>query len=247
MTSQRRQIRTAVIPMAPTGAARAARQQVRPGTAVGTTVATLGVLSALAAVEHGVGEIGQGPVSPGGLVFRSWEGVAAFGPLDGEPAMSLVPHLLLSGILTILVALCLALGSVLFAAGRVRARNLIALSILLLLVGGGFGPPLLGLLAGALAVRAEHAPPARPPARVSRVAARWWPGFLAAAALFFLGLVPGTAVLYLTAGVDDPVLVAALTAGAFLSTAAALLSARTWDRQRLLRQGAPSTGGRTSS
>lgn len=213
---------------------------------MGTTVATLGVLSALAAVEHGVGEIGQGPVPPGGPVFRSWEGVAAFSPLDGEPAMSLVPHLLLSGIMTILVALCLALGSVLFAAGRAHARNLIAWSILLLLVGGGFGPPLLGLLAGALAVRAEHAPPARP-GPVIQVVAPWWPWFVAAAALFFLGLVPGTAVLYLTAGVDDAGLVTALTTGAFLSTAGALLTARAWDRQRLLDQRAARTDAHTSS
>lgn len=233
--------------MARTGTERqAARQQVRPGTAVGTTVATLGVLSALAAVEHGVGEIVQEPAEPTGLVFRSWEGVAAFGPLDGEPAMSLVPHLLLSGVLTILVALCLALGSVLFAAGRARGEGLIALSILLLLVGGGFGPPLLGLLAGGLAIRAAHGPPARP-GPVIHVVARWWPFFVAAAALFFLGLVPGTAVLYLTAGVDDAGVVTALTTGAFICTVAALLTARAWDRQRLLDQRAAKTDAPTSS
>ena len=68
-------------------------------------VATLGTLAGLAGVEHGIGEILQGNVAPEGLAIIAWPGSELFRVLGGEPAMTIVPSLLVTGILAILVSL----------------------------------------------------------------------------------------------------------------------------------------------
>lgn len=202
----------------------------RTGGATVTTVRVFGVLAAFTGVEHGVGEITQGSVAPAAVVFESWPHVAAFEPLDGEPAMSLVPHLLVSGVLSVLVALVLGVVALLHPHRRHSGPLLVGLSLLLLLVGGGFGPPVLGVLAGLLATRVHASPSGRPPGPVTRFGAGLWPWPLLAATASFLGLVPGTALLYAATGTDSPTLVAVLTVGAFASTALAMWTARARDR-----------------
>ena len=196
------------------------------------TVATMGVLAALAGAEHGVGEIRQGWVAPPAWVFKSWEGTPAFGPVNGEPAMTVVPNLVVTGVLAVVVALAVGLWAVRFADRRHGGLVLIALSVLLLVVGGGFGPALIGVLAGVLATRIG-ATPSAPPGPVSRVLAGLWPWLLVATVIFFLGLVPGTVLLYLAAGVDTPALVVALTAASFASAVLAVLGARGRDRAQM--------------
>jgi len=51
-------------------------------------VAVLGTLVGLAGVEHGVGEVLQGPVRPGGLFIMSWPDAPALEILSGEPALT---------------------------------------------------------------------------------------------------------------------------------------------------------------
>lgn len=198
-------------------------------TATAATVRVLGALAAFTGVEHGLGEISQGPGRPPAPVFESWPHVAAFDPLDGEPAMSLVPDLLLSGVLSVAVAL--ALG---WVALRLPDRPhcgllLLGLSLVLLLVGGGFGPPVVGALAGLLAIRVDT-PPARPPGPGTRLGALLWPWPLVAATVCFFGLVPGTAVLHALSGKTYPAFVSVLTLGAFTATALAIWTARARDR-----------------
>ena len=77
-----------------------------PG-ATRVVIATFGLLAALAGVEHGVGELRQVPLPPPGLVFESWPDVPAFAVLGGEPALTVLPSLAVSGLLTIVVALVL--------------------------------------------------------------------------------------------------------------------------------------------
>lgn len=193
-----------------------------------TTVATFGVLAAFTGVEHGLGAIAQGPVTPPSMVFESWPQVAAFDPLNGEPAMTLVPNMLATGVLAVLVATVLGVWSLYYAGRRHGGTVLLALSVLLLLVGGGFGPPLLGALAGALATRIP-APRCREPRPVTGLVATAWPWPLVVAVACFLGLFPGTTLLSALIGFEGPLLVAALTIGAFLSTALAMWTARAHD------------------
>ena len=108
-------------------------------------VSVFGGLAALAGMEHGIGEALQGSVAPAGLVFPSWPDAAFFRSVAGEPAMSLVPNLLASGILSILVSLVFLVWAIAFPhRKRMRPGPAGSCRVVLLLVGGGFGPPLLG-------------------------------------------------------------------------------------------------------
>lgn len=97
----------------------------------------------------------QGSRSPGGIVFNSWAEGRIASNLGGEPAMSVVPNLLITGILTIVVSLALLAWAVGFFDRRHAGSGLVLLSVAMLMVGGGFGPPLLGMLAGATAAGAS--------------------------------------------------------------------------------------------
>lgn len=204
-------------------------ESIGTGSATVTTVRVLGALVAFTGVEHGVGEISQGPAAPPAMVFESWSHVAAFDPLSGEPAMSLIPNLLISGVLSVLVALVLGGVALGYPAGPYSGALLLGLSVVLLVVGGGFGPPLLGVLTGLLATRIDG-PPSRRPGPATMRGARLWPWPLLVAVGSFLGLVPGTALLYAASGWDLSALVIALAVAAFTATALAMWTARARDR-----------------
>jgi hypothetical protein len=72
---------------------------------------------------------------------------------------------------------------------------LIGLSVLLLLllVSGGFAPPLMGVFVG-IGVMRIGVPARRPPSAALRTLGRTWAWFVAAGVLGYLGLVPGTLV-----------------------------------------------------
>jgi len=160
--------------------------------AIRTTVATFGTLAGLAGIEHGVGEILQGSVAPAGIVIQSWPNSPWFQILNGEPAMTLVPNLLVTGILATLCSAALAAWSVLFAHKKHGALGVIVLSLAALPVGGGFGPPLLGTIVGLTATRI-HAPLER--WRSRRTLAALWPWAYAGALASWMLLCPGTSIL----------------------------------------------------
>jgi hypothetical protein len=69
------------------------------------TVSTFGALAGLAGIEHGIGEMLQGNKAPDGMMILSWPGSALFRILAGEPAMTIIPNFLVSGILAVLSSL----------------------------------------------------------------------------------------------------------------------------------------------
>lgn len=198
------------------------------GKALRTVTGVFGLLAALAGVEHGLGEILQGPVAPDGPVFRSWPGNEAFEILDGEPAFTVLPDLLVSGVVTVAVAVVFGAWAV---AGVHRRRGplvLIGLALLLFAVGGGFGPPLLGIILGIGASR--PAVPSRPPGPAARVMAKAWPWAMGAGAAGYLGLVPGTLVMHALRGTPPESVVYGLMAMAFGGVLLALAGARASNR-----------------
>ena len=82
----------------------------------------------------------QGSVRPESLVFQSWPDAQAIETLQGEPAMTIVPNLLISGILTVIAALVFTDVAIRFGGRPHLCSALIMLSLVMLLVGGGFGP-----------------------------------------------------------------------------------------------------------
>ncbi|MHB1296782.1 MAG: hypothetical protein ACYC4R_17530 [Anaerolineae bacterium] len=200
--------------------------------ATGVTVRAFGILAGLAGIEHGVGEILQGNRPPVGMVFSSWPDAAFFRGVSGEPAMSLIPNLLISGILSILVSLALMVWA--GTCGRRRHGGLILalLSLVLLLVGGGFGPPLLGLILAGAGSRIA-APPSWWRADGAARMARWWPWTFAAALATWLAMFPGTAILGYLSGMDTSYLLAVLLVMAFGLLLLAIVAGFAYDTRQL--------------
>ena len=150
--------------------------------------ALFGVFAGFGGPEHGYFEILQGNVRPASLMFP-----AMGPPCDPakvwnacEPAVTVVPSLLVTGILATIVGLI----TMIWAAGFVHKKNggivLILQCIALLLVGGGVVPPVIGLIAGMVATRI-HAPMNVRPGGVSRILAGLWPWPLVAFFVWALG------------------------------------------------------------
>ncbi len=106
-----------------------------------------GVLSGLGGLRHGIGEVLQGNVRSEGLVTESW----TIGPLStnmgGEPGLTIIPNMLVTGLLTIVVSLAVIVWSLSFVQREHGGLVLFLLTFGMLLVGGGFGPPVVGMLA----------------------------------------------------------------------------------------------------
>jgi protein-S-isoprenylcysteine O-methyltransferase Ste14 len=188
------------------------------------TAAFLGFYAGLLAIQHGIFEVMQGSYPTGGLIFN-----AIGPPCQPEavwhacfPAMSLIPNLLVTGITAMLVGLGLAVWAVAFV-GRWRGGLVLgALSLLALLVGGGFVPVFIGMVAAVTASRLRL--PASPGRRGWCIVSTLWPWPLVLMALWLpgswlLGHFFGAAMLqagiltFLVFDVSMPVLVAVSSFG----------------------------------
>ena len=125
-----------------------------------TTIVTsvMGTIAGIAGFEHGVGEIMQGNVVPPGIFFESWPDSKLFANMAGEPAMSLIPNILISGMISIIVSGYLIYWSITKTDSKYYGYGYLGLSFLLLLVGGGFGPPLLGIILGSTTIFLKKTP-----------------------------------------------------------------------------------------
>lgn len=194
-------------------------------TATRTVVRAFGLIVALAGAEHGVGEILQGAVRPSGAVVAAWPDARFFRVEGGEPALVLIPDLRLAGVLTLVVCVAFALRAWYADRGPHARVHLIALAIILLLAGGGFGPPLLGCAVSLLAGRLVSSEPTSQDRLDSR---RWmahsFPGSLYAAIGAWLLVLPGLPLLDVLVGVSD-ILVGPAVAVAALALWFAAMSA----------------------
>lgn len=174
------------------------------------TVSVMGAIVALAGLEHGVGEILQGNVKPDGMVIMSWQD-PAFAVLGGEPAMTIVPSLLASGVLSILVSVLFLMWATLFIQRKHGGLVLILLSVILLLVGGGFGPPILGIILGTTGTKVNSTWAqwsTRRPGRSRRILAGAWGWFLAASVVAWLIVFPGLILIDQLVGLSNPEMIA---------------------------------------
>lgn len=159
---------------------------------------TLGVVAGITGIEHGVGEVLQGNVQPAGVVIESWPDSELYNILAGEPAMTIIPSLLVSGISSILVSVVLMVWAIRFIDTRHGGLGLILLSFTLLLVGGGFGPPVIGVLVGLAGTRIHSELSwlkKRVPADTLGLASRLWRGSFAACVFGLFSLWPGSIML----------------------------------------------------
>jgi hypothetical protein len=156
-----------------------------------TVAMWLGIAAGLAGLEHGYFEILQGNTRPAGLVFPSMGP-----PCDPEvvwnacePAMSILPNFLITGILAMLLGLTMIVWSAAYVQRKDGGLVLILLSVALLLFGGGIFPPLIGVIGGGAGTRINR-PFRGESGRVTRIAAKLWPWPLVILLVWLLGQFP---------------------------------------------------------
>jgi hypothetical protein len=156
------------------------------------TVSTFGTIIGIAGLEHGVGEILQGDIPPPGIVIESWPNNAAYEIMAGEPAMTLLPSMLLSGILTVIMSIILIFWTVKYIDRKYGGLIFILLSFLLLPIGGGFAPPLMGFIVGIFAVRMNR----RTDWSIkNQYLGRIWPVIFVSSVIAYFSLWPGMVIL----------------------------------------------------
>lgn len=112
---------------------------------------TYGLLAGLAGVEHGFFETLQGNLAPSGIMIQAIGPAQRFWSHGGEPAMTLIPNFLATGLLAMLVGGLVMLWSAVFIQRKHAGLILILLSVVQLLVGGGIMPIFLAITAGIVA------------------------------------------------------------------------------------------------
>ena len=130
-----------------------AEKRVDPASEMRQLAALCGVLAGLGGITHAIGEVRQGNAPTDGMVIDSWADGRIAANLGGEPAMTVLPTTAYAGIATF-VASAAVIACSLVVLRRPVGGPLIVLSVVMLLAGGGFGPPVLGILAGGVALGA---------------------------------------------------------------------------------------------
>ena len=115
-----------------------------------TVAAWFGISAGIAGIEHGYFEILQGNTRPESLMIASMGHPCV--PEEAwnacEPAMTIIPNFLLTGILAVVISLLVLTWSAAFVGRKNGGAILILLSVALLLFGGGLFPPLIGMVGG---------------------------------------------------------------------------------------------------
>lgn len=178
-------------------------------------VTVMGSWMGLAGIEHGVGELLQGSRAPDGVMILSWPDAPFFRSLSGEPAMTVIPNLFITGVLAIFFSL-LFIGWIIFGAQR-RGGGLVMmlLAVAMLLCGGGIFPPVLGLLIGVAALGLRSRPGQKAPTGLAKLAGEHWAWIFALCCLAWLGLFPGIAALAYFLGVENVTLTLVIMLAAF--------------------------------
>jgi hypothetical protein len=117
----------------------------------------MGILVGLAGIDHGIFEIMQGNVRPEGIMIEAIGPAQRFWEYGTETALTVVPSFLISGILSMILGIIVAIWAGWFVDKKGGPAILMALSIALFLVGGGFAPIFMALIASLTATRI-HAP-----------------------------------------------------------------------------------------
>jgi hypothetical protein len=138
--------------------------------------ASFGLFAGFGGLEHGYFEILQGNVRPQSIM------IASMGPPCVpekvwhlcEPAMTILPNFLITGILSVLLGFVTMIWAGAFLQHRQGGTFLALLSFGLLLFGGGIFPPLIGIVGGAVATKI-NTPIEKQPGTIWRVLANAWP------------------------------------------------------------------------
>lgn len=173
-----------------------------------TLFLTLGTLAGIMGIEHGLGEVLVGNRPTEGVFILSWPDSAFFEIMSGEPAMTMLPNYLLTGLLAILFS-CVFLVVLMMSSRDGKAiAILFVLLLLMLLFGAGFGPPILGILAVLIGLKINSPLDtwSKLPVKLHSVLSKLWPWSFGLCLLGWLMLFPGAALIAYVTGIDDALL-----------------------------------------
>jgi len=142
------------------------------------TVATwFGIASGSAGIEHGIFEILQGNTRPESVMIASMGKPCVPEAIWNacEPAMTILPNFLITGILAVMIGLAILVWSIAFIHRKHSGLVLILLSIALLLFGGGLFPPLIGIVGGIAGMKISKPLNNDQSSSVIRYGAKLWP------------------------------------------------------------------------
>jgi hypothetical protein len=128
--------------------------------------------------------------------------------MSGEPAMTIIPNYFVTGLLAIFFS-CVFLIVIMRSRLDGKAISILfALLFLMLLTGGGFGPPILGIIAVLIAIKRDSPLKLweKLPSNLHTVLSRLWPWSFGLCLLGWLMLFPGAALIAFFTGVDNALL-----------------------------------------
>ncbi len=187
------------------------------GNATQITVSTFGVLVGVAGIEHGIGEILQGNTVPSEAMILSWPDSPLFSMVNGEPAMTIIPNMLITGILAVLFSAIFIVWSFRFVQSKHGGLGLMFLSLAMFLFGGGLFPPVFGIILGIVATRINTPMSwwrAHLPLGLRLALGKWWAWSCGIGLIVWLLMFPGIPLLvYFFRMTDNPEYVFTLLVG----------------------------------
>lgn len=131
----------------------ASARQCNVNQGIKTIVATLGVIFGIGGMGHGFFEALQGNAATGGYVIDAIGEAHRMWAHGNEPAFSVIPNLLVTGIAAMLAGLAVIVWSAGFLHKRHASLIFLALFILLFLVGGGIAQVIFFMILWAFSTR----------------------------------------------------------------------------------------------
>jgi len=138
--------------------------------------ASFGIFAGFGGLEHGYFEILQGNVRPESIMIASMGAPCVPEEIWNacEPAMTIIPNFLVTGILAMVLGLVTMVWAAAFVQRQQGGAILALLSFGLLLFGGGIFPPVIGIIGGVVGTRI-NTPLKRQPAPIWKMLAKMWP------------------------------------------------------------------------
>jgi hypothetical protein len=154
-----------------------------------TTAVWLGIAAGIAGIEHGYYEILQGNSRPDSIMIYSMGPPCVPHEIWNacEPAMTIVPNYLVTGILAMAIGTLILVWSLVGIQRKNGGAVLIFLSLALLLFGGGLFPPLIGIIGGITGTKINKPLSGKQPNSLIMIAAKLWPWALGFFILWVFG------------------------------------------------------------
>lgn len=150
--------------------------------------ASFGIFAGFGGLEHGYFEMLQGNVQPESIMIASIGAPCVPEEIWHlcEPAMTIIPNFLVTGILSILLGLVTMVWALAFLRRKHGGVILALLSFGLLLFGGGIFPPVIGIIGGVVGTRI-NTPLKRQTGAVWKILAKLWPWAIIVYFVFLFG------------------------------------------------------------